>query len=83
MIKKNVLKYSPIVLEDIKISTGVYGPIIAALKGETTHTKHLQVKLGIIKLPATIKNMHRNVMLYFDIFFFNKIPFLNTLTKNL
>ena len=51
----------------------VYGPSITALKGNTTHTKRLKCKIEIIKMQETNKKMHRNVMLYFDILFVNKI----------
>ena len=63
-------------MEDIKISQDVYSPIITSLKGKTTHNKSLKVKQGILKVPSTTNNMHRNVLLYFDIFFVIEIPFL-------
>ena len=58
-----------------KISQDIHSPNISDLKGKTTITKPLQVNLDIIKIPETIKNMHRNLTLYFDIFFVNKIQF--------
>ena len=72
---KKYLKNIPIKLEGIKISQDVCGTSITALKGKTTHIKTQKFKLYRMNIPETTNIMHRNMMLYSDIFFLKNTIF--------
>ena len=75
VICSNQIMNCPVTVQDIKVAHKIWGTNIAALKGKTTHGKPNMVAGDLVKVPAKLLNLHREVTLTADIFFVNKIPF--------
>jgi hypothetical protein len=62
-------------IQDIDVTTKIWGKNIAALKGKTTWHKPIPVAVDFIKVPIKLVKLHKEVFLTADLFFVNKIPF--------
>ena len=80
VVQSNQIKDCPVTVQDIDITTKVWGKDMAALKGKTTRHKPLPVAMNLVKIPKELLKLHKEVFLMADIFFVNKIPFFLTLS---
>jgi hypothetical protein len=83
VIQSNQIKDCPVTVADNDVATAIWGPDIAALKGKTPRSKPTPVVSDFVKIPESILDMHKDVILSADIFFVNKIPFFMTISRNI
>jgi hypothetical protein len=83
VIQSNKLKDCPVTVQDIDVARKIWGKNIAALKGKTTRSKSIPVATDYVKVPMELMKLHTEVFLTTYIFFFNKIPFFLTLSRNI
>jgi hypothetical protein len=79
-IRSNQIKDCPVTIQDIDVTTKIWGKNIAALKGNTNRSKMHPVARDYVKVPKELLKLHKEVFLTTDIFFVNKIPFFLTLS---
>ena len=68
-------------VQDAEVAYKIWGYDIAALKGKMMRKTPSSVILDIVWIPKEIRELHQNVTLSVDIFFFNSIPFFITQQK--
>jgi hypothetical protein len=83
VIQSNHIKYCPKMIQDIDVSTKIWGKNIATLKGKTTPSKTHPVARDYVKIPKELLKLHKEVFLTTDIFFVNNIPFFFTLSRKI
>ena len=82
-VMSNQIEDCDVTPRDVEVARKIWGPNVAALKGKTTRTTPKPVQGVQLKIPRDIMNMCKEVLMYADIFFVNKIPFLITLSAKL
>jgi hypothetical protein len=80
VIQRNQIKDYPVIIQDIDVSTNIWGKNITTLKGKTTRRKTHLVARDYVKVHKELLKLHKEVFLTTDIFFVNKIPFFLTLS---
>jgi hypothetical protein len=80
-VNNNLITNCGITGDDIHRAHVIYGPPVPILKGKMTRAKPGQQNLKRIPLPPPILANHRDLHLYMDFFYVNKIPFLHTKTS--
>jgi hypothetical protein len=75
VIRRNQIKDCPATIQDIDVTTKIWGKNIAALKGKTTRSKTHPVARDYVKVAKELLKLHKKVFLTTDIFFVNKINF--------
>lgn len=83
ILRSNQIKDCPITVNDAEIATKIWGPNITALKGKMVRRSPDAVAQDVVLIPKQIRELHRNVSLSIDIFFFNGIAFFITLSRNI
>jgi hypothetical protein len=83
IVRNHQIKDSPVTVQDVEVAISIWGKNIEKLKGATTRSKSVPVKLDYIKVPKELLKLHREVFLTADIFFVNKIPFFLTLSRKI
>jgi hypothetical protein len=76
--RSNQIKYWPVKIQDIDVTTKMWVKNIAALKGKTTRRKIHPVDRDYVKVPKELLKLHKEAFLKTDIFFMNKISFFDT-----
>ena len=61
----------------------IFGKDIGGLQGKTTRKKTQRIRQQTIGLPAEIKSKYRNITLYIDNMFINKIGFFITISRHI
>ena len=69
--------------DDIQRADFIYGKPVPLLKGKMTRKPTQFKPHSTIPLPPAISEFHRDVDLFMDFFFVNKVPFLHTKSKNI
>jgi hypothetical protein len=80
IVKANLLKDSPVTVDDVDVALKIWGPSVALLKGKTVRCKAPVVIQDTVKVPTEIRQYHKNVTLSIDIFFVNGVPYFATLS---
>ena len=84
VIQSNQIKDCPVMVQDIDVTSKIWGKDVAALKGKTTRHKPLPgVAWDLVKIPKELLKLHKKVFLMVDIFFINKIPFFVMLSHTI
>lgn len=83
VVLSNQIEDCPVTLHDVKVARKIWGKNIAALKGKTVRKSPTPVQGTTLKIPRDIFNLCKEVILYADLFFVNKIPFFITLSERL
>ena len=78
IVQNNLLRNCDITVEDIDRATTIFGSPIPLLRGRMTSPAPVQHNNHQISIPNELKNIHRNICLYIDICYINKIVFLVT-----
>ena len=83
-IRNNNIRNYPIEVEDVHLSSQIYGPDIAAVRGKTTRVQPGHVLTPVISpVPEHILRLHPKIHLCVDVCFVNNIPFLITTSRNI
>jgi hypothetical protein len=77
-VNNNLIINSGITGDDINRAQLIYGPPIPILKGKMKRIKPENKNITRMPLPPPVLQHHRNLQLYIDFFFVNKMPFLHT-----
>jgi hypothetical protein len=80
IIKQNMIKDCPVMIQDVDNALAIYGPSFPALKGKTAKKKPSVVTRDLVKISREFMKLVKDVTLCVDIFFINKIPFIITLS---
>ena len=80
IVKANLLKDSPVTIDNIDVALKIWGPIVALLKGKTVRCKAPVVIQDIVKVPTEIRQYHKTVTLCIAILFVNGTPYIATLS---
>jgi hypothetical protein len=78
IIRSNKIKDCLVTIQDIDVATKILVKNIAALKGKTTRSKTHPVARDYVKVPKELLKLRKEVFLTTNIFFVNKIFFLDT-----
>ena len=70
-------------MRDIDVANMIWGKSVAALKGKTVRSKPKPVRADAIMIPRELKYLQKSVMLVFDIFFVDMVPFFLTVSRKL
>jgi hypothetical protein len=65
------------------VAEKVWGPDISALKGKNTRKAPDPVPTDMVVVPKEIRELHRIITIWTDIFFVNNIPFFLTLSQKI
>ena len=76
IIKKQLINYCNVIINDINRSELIYGPATPLLKGKMTRYQPNSDKIERVPLPLPISEYHKDVQLYINFFFVNGCPFL-------
>jgi hypothetical protein len=82
VIRSNQIKDCPVKIQYIGVATKIWGKNITALTRKTTRSKTHLVARDYVKVPKEVLKLHKEVFLTTDIFFVNKIPFIETYSKD-
>ena len=82
-VNNNILKNLPILREDVGLDEDIYGPSIPHLKFKTVRHKIQHVEpVKITSVTKTILDKYREVTIFCDLMYINKIGFLNTISRH-
>ena len=76
----NAIANNPVRTEDVNLAEKIFGKDLATLKGKTTKTKPLPMVKDTIEIPPEIATSRDSWVLYIDVMFVNKIPFLTSIS---
>ena len=85
ILSKNLIRNCPIMVDDAKCASIIYGPDLAAIKGKTTQSAaapHVPT-FQAIPIPAHIATHHRNLTLCMDFFFMQGMAFLHSISRKI
>ena len=83
MVKGNMIMNCPVTIEDLMRATKINGPRVQELKVKTILTQPSPVVSDYVAFPHAIFEESRNVTLSVDLMFFNRIPFLTSISRHL
>jgi hypothetical protein len=83
IVEGGMLQNCPVSRADVTAAEDIFGPNLGSLKGKTVRNKNDHVPSLVADVPFDIIKTHRNVTLWFDIMFVNKIAFLVTVSRSL
>ena len=82
-LQKGLIRNCAITLQDAKNAFQIYGPDEGAIMGKTTREKPQRVDINeLYQLPIDFITKYRHVTLAIDILFFDTIPFLLTISRD-
>ena len=70
------MKNSDVTVKDINRAEDIFGKPTPILKGKSVKKKQQAKRVNISDLPLDLKSEHKDVILFVDIMFVNRIPFL-------
>ena len=76
IVRSNQIRNCPITVEDIIIAKDIYGKDISYIKGQTTRRNPTTTMAMTIAIPKELKDKHRDIKLYMDTMFINRVSFL-------
>ena len=59
----NQIKNCPVTKEDVVIAEKVFGKDISVLRGKSTQTKLIPVRIDVVAIPKALKQQHQKVEL--------------------
>ena len=71
MLNHGKILGTSVLSRDVQIAQDIYGPAVGAIRGKTTNPTPMQLHFEPVSIPQ-----HAHQVLYVDIVFFNKLPFL-------
>jgi hypothetical protein len=83
IVSERLLNNCPVTKADIVAAEDIFGPELGCLKGKTTRRKPAMVRQIVEMLPPEIMSRYRNVTLCIDIMYVNKIPMIDSLSRNI
>ena len=83
-LQKGLIRNCAITVQDAKNAFQIYGPDEGALMGKTTRETPKRVDTNALyQIPIEFMETHKHVTLAVDILFFDSIPFLLTISRDL
>ena len=82
MVQQNMVKDSPITVDDVKIMNDIFGPNVYMLKGKTVRTRPHKVVSNYIEIPDRLLDAHKRIVLCIDIMYVDNLPFFVTVSLN-
>jgi hypothetical protein len=79
LLQMNVIKNSPVTVEDINIDEEIFGPDVSSLRGKSTRLKPTPVRKDIIQIPKELIVKHHDIELYMDNMYINECGMLTTI----
>ena len=79
-IATNAIANNPVVTEDIALAENIFGKDVGTLKGKTVKSKSPPKVSRHIAIPPEIGTTRDSWVLYIDVMFVNKIPFLTSIS---
>jgi len=83
IIKSNMIANNPHSVADVDRAEKIYGPSVPILKGKTVRKTPIPVASDYIAVPKSVLQANKNVTLFGDIFFINKVPFFATISDHI
>ena len=83
IIGNNLVRNCSVTLADIDRAQYLFGTPTPLLQGKMTRSPNARDRIPRVSIPPSILTHHRNVILYVDYFFVNKLPFLHTKSEGL
>jgi len=81
ILRKKKLKNCPINEDDVAAAEHIFGPKLGSLKGKTTRTGQLQVRVRLLLIPAVTMERCRQLTLAADILKVNGVAFLASISR--
>ena len=83
LIKNKMIHDCPVTSDDVDRDNTTYGPVIATMKGKTTHTKSKPVVTDYVDVPPAVFDSNKDTTLSADILFLNRITFYATMSRRI
>ncbi|KAL7577185.1 hypothetical protein ACA910_003520 [Epithemia clementina (nom. ined.)] len=83
IVQSNVIRNSPVTVEDIDLAEQIFGPDIGSLKGKSTRQRPTPIVNDYIEIPSELILQHEDVQLCIDTMFINGLPFLTTISRQI
>jgi len=82
ILKNNLLRDSPVSVQDFERATYIYGKDVASIKGKTVRKTPPHISSGhFTEIPDFIRKWHMDVILCLDIFFVNNLIFVHSISR--
>ena len=76
MVEKNMITNCNINADDIKRADTIWGPAESVLQGKTkSKRQNTHNKIPKLSLPLSVSQQHKQITMYIDTFYVNRIPF--------
>ena len=84
MLNNHMIPNCPVTADGVDRATTIYGNDVAILKGKSERKAPHKLPIKtIVEVPPDILSLHKNVTLYVDIFFVDKLVFLLSISKHI
>jgi len=76
ILQNNLIRNSPLTVDDFNRSFRIFGTSESLLKGRMTAPSQVSHKISTSSVPEELKQIHKNIKLFSDLFYVNGICFL-------
>jgi len=84
MLKHGHILNCPYTPADDIIAHDIFGPDVATIRGRSLRpSQHKIPLLNLIDVPKELRAIYKNVRLFIDVLYVNRIPFLHTISETL
>ena len=83
IVKQNLLLNCDITLDDIERGIDIYGTPTPLIVGRLTSPKQVKHRAKDIHVPSSIIHKHRNISLFINLCYINKLCFLICISENI
>ena len=84
MLDKGHILNCPFTAKDDEIAHDIFGQDVATIRGRRLRAPQTLIpRLALVDVPHELKCIHKDVRLFIDIMYVNKILFLHTISETL